>query len=104
MHTFLFVVLGVIIALILLPVIKMWLWVRKLRRKVDNMRQDGSSQKRRNNSSAGYEHAQNTGKVLNEAEEDAEFETVTGPRQESDNHIDVVREEQVTDAEFEEIK
>ncbi len=93
-------ILLVILFIILYPIVKLWLMMRGVRNGLRQTQQQGYGA-----NGYGYqpEPEQQQGKVLSDVEEDAEFETVEGPRREIDRPSRVETEDQVTDAEFEEI-
>ncbi len=98
--------LFLVILIIAIPAVMMWLFMHRIRKGLRRTgRQDGNQRE----SGYGYAYQGTTGrrtegKVLSDVEEDAEFEEVNdAPRQESVRRCHVEREEQITDAEFEEI-
>lgn len=102
--------LFLVILIIAIPAVMMWSFMRRVKNSLRRTgRQDG------NQRASGYGYGQSgayqgtaarkpEGKVLSDIEEDAEFEEVDdAPRQETVQRRQVEREEQITDAEFEEI-
>ena len=102
MSTLLIIILLIVLGYIAMPLIKGWLYMRNLRDKVNE-----SFGGRRNDSSTNKEGDH---KIYTDKDgEYAEFEDITGPVNEgpAPNCTDgsgTVVEEQVTDAEFEEVK
>lgn len=96
-------ILFFLIGFLVLPVFIAWSMMHRLRNKLRKTQQ----QSFRGNG-YGYqqepEPEQPQGKVFSDIEEDVEFESVEGPRREVEQPTRIEHEDQVTDAEFEEIK
>lgn len=96
-------ILFFLIGFLALPVIFFWQMARRVRKGLRNTQRQGFG-------GNGYsrqqepESEQPQGKVLSDVEEDAEFENVEGPRREIERPSRIEHEEQITDAEFEEVK
>lgn len=93
-------ILFFLIGFLALPVFFFWQMMRRMRKGMRKTKQQGFG-----GNGYGYhqESEQPQGKVLSDIEEDAEFESVEGPRREIEHLTRVEHEDQVTDAEFEEI-
>lgn len=90
----------IILIIIALPLIFFWQLLFRVRnglRRTDQRAYGGNT---RQQQQVNEPHEP---KVLNRIEEDAEFEEVSGPRQEVETPSHVEIEDQVTDAEFEEV-
>lgn len=91
-----------LIGFLALPAFLFWHMVHRLRKGLRKTQQQGFG-----NTGYNYqpepEPEQPQGKVFSDVEEDAEFESVEGPRHEIEHPTRVEHEDQITDAEFEEI-
>lgn len=93
---FLLLLLGIV----LYPLVRIWLMMRRMRRGLRRVRQQSYS-----DHSHGYnDDTTQQSRVLSDVEEDAEWECVDAPRVEVEHTTHVITEEQITDAEFEEVK
>ena len=93
--------LFVILIIIALPLFLLWNVIFGVRRGLRRTQQQygyGSRQRQQ-----VQPEPDTQGKVLNRIEEDAEFEEVDGPRQPIETPTSVPQEDQITDAEFEEV-
>lgn len=101
------ILLFIILLIFGLPALFVWYMGRKLKNTLQKARQQQYGARGNNsNNGSGYhrEEPEHQGRVFSDIEEDAEFEAVEGPRREMESPTRVEHEEQVTDAEFEEIK
>lgn len=91
-----------LIGFIALPVFILWRMMHSVRNGLRKTQQRGFR-----GNGYGYqqepEPEQPQGKVFSDIEEDVEFEAVEGPRREVEQPTRIEHEDQVTDAEFEEI-
>ncbi len=93
-----FIVICLTLALVAYPFLRLWASMRSMRRGVRRAQQQARN---------AYNQPEKQGRVLNDVEEDAEFETIDTPRTQSSQstpHTHFPTEDQVTDAEFEEVK
>lgn len=86
-----------LIGFFLLPAFIIWKMMRSVRKNLRKTQQQSSSRQQR------YEPEPTQGRVFSDIEEDVEFESVEGPRVEVERPTYVKQEDQITDAEFEEV-
>lgn len=103
--------MGTILIILLLifigyPLFKAWLFMHRMRKQMQQAQQQmedmfrNASQRENSNDDEEYSNT----RVFSDEGEDAEFETVDTPRKEIEPKTTYPQENQITDAEFEEIK
>lgn len=100
MHLLIFFAI-LLLLLIAYPLVKIFLFARKVRKGIRKVKEDVNKQYEQQHADSSSKHG-NT-KVFSDEGVDVEYERVDGPRKQIESPARVETEEQVTDVEYEKV-